>query len=551
MSCLDRMIFITGFARGGTSWLRTCVAAHPDVQQIPQEMPIFRTLHSDRAALEIAVGDAMREHGLIGPWVVNKAPANAPFVAKAARTVPEAKFLFVVRDPRDVFISHKRGNQEWMRGRNSEVDGCMEKTRRYYDGFVEGASLPNLLMVRYEELHQDFHATLARVFDHIGLAFDRDLLDSIHARCNFMAMTSRHTEDRDSPNRKGVIGDWAAFLEPSERAWFEASEYWTAFMGEHGYRWEPLTYGAVLNAMHEADVASLSLDELLDARLDSQRSNLVLLHDIDLLRTPTSRASVQAIARIEGELGLAGVFNFLPLDDVRYKPLAPEQVIEMATTIRSLAPKASLGLHLNATERFFAAKAPPAGLDHPDMPKAIAYLHEQIDAYEKFGIHFRFATAHGYGRTTAIHPNNTTPVFRDELARRGIRLYDGDVREALATASASLGGRVWGLRDVGGPLTVWDAPNNGAPDHPETYRRLPPGSLVSFLIHPGNYDVNLPIPLGMRTNTADRADLGRLRWPDRQASPPPTALPPQAASGSVTRWLGQLARRVSALRNAR
>jgi Sulfotransferase domain len=543
MSCLGRMIFVTGFARGGTSWLRTCIASHPDVQQIPTEMPIFRTLHSNRAGLEEAVSKAIEERGLTGPWFVNKAPANAPYVAKTARTLPESKFVFIVRDPRDVFISHKRGNQAWMKGSNSTVAGCMDKIQKYFAGYCEGIGLPNLLLVRYEDLHQDFHATLKRVFDHIGLPSTRELLEAIHGECNFLAMTSRQSEDRDSPNRKGVVGDWVNFLEPSERAWYEASPYWTNFMRQLGYDWNQVTYESILRAMKNGGVESLDVDAMLAARLQLDRPNVFLVHDVDLLKTPASRQSVLALAKTEGELGLAGVFNFLPLDDMRYRPLSPEEIVGVARDVLRLAPRASLGLHLNATERFFPADAPAADESHPDVPKAIEYLHAQVDAYERLGITFRFATAHGYGRTTAKHPNNTTAIFRTELAKRGIRLFDGDVRECAMKAATT----TWGIRDVGGSLSAWGVPNNGRLDHAETYRRLVPGTLILFLIHPGNYEVTAPISLGLRNNLPDRADIRAVPKLDELPSAEMTGVVSRS-SGVIRRWLDEVRELVGAVK---
>ena len=522
MSCLDRLIFVAGFARGGTSWLRTCVAAHPDVQPLPAELAALRDPARAvvRGAVEAELASAIREHALTAPRLVDRPAPNALHVARTAGLLPEARFVYVLRDPRDVLVSHQRGTPPSADGRAATADGCMEGLRRSYDGSAVGDCPPNLLHVRYEDLHQDFHATLARVFAHLGLRSDEDLLESIHASCSFFGMTGRTTEDRASPLRKGVVGDWAGLLSAEDQAWFRRQPSWSGLLDRHGYGWAPLTYRAVLEAIRAAEPASLDLDAMLEARLDPSRPNLVLLHDIDLLRTRRARDGVVAIARIEAELGLAGVFHFLPLDDVRYRPLAPQEVIDVIRRVQEASPRAAIGLHFNATERFFPPKAPPAGEDHPDLPKAIAYLHEQVDAYERLGIRFRFATAHGYGRG-AVQPNNTSPRFRGELAGRGIRLYDGDVREAMTAVALGRGSCEWGVRDVGGSLSVWDAPNNGPIDRVETYRSLPPGSLMTFLIHPGNYDVLAPMPIGARYQVRGRRDLGRFG--PRPSPPAPTA----------------------------
>src|SRR3989304_1632746 len=104
---MSKMIFVTGFARGGTSWLRDCIDAHPDIAKIPGEMVLFRDI-KDRESIEQAIEEAILQNNLNAPFYVNKAPANAPYIGKACRLFPESKFIFIIRDPRDVFISHKR-----------------------------------------------------------------------------------------------------------------------------------------------------------------------------------------------------------------------------------------------------------------------------------------------------------------------------------------------------------------------------------------------------------------------------------------------------------
>ncbi len=502
MSHLNRMIFVTGFARGGTSWLRTCISSHPEIQMIPREMPLFREHHSNRRAVEQAIEKAIRDNDLTGPCFVNKAPANAPFVGKAARTLPESKFVFIIRDPRDVFISHKRGNQKWMGGRNSTVSGCMGKIQRYYEGYLDAADLPNVLMVAYEQLHQDFHATMARVFRFIGVDTDKAMLDQVFEKNRFWTVASRHREDRASSRRKGVVGDWVEFLSADEQQWFKENAYWIEFMADHGYSWQYPSYEKIFQAMLEANVHFLDEGDLIDQRFDSSGLNVFVANDIDLLNKRTLRSVLDAAA-LESRLGIPAVFYFLPLDDPRYSALRSRQIVELIKQIRQMGPHLSVGLHLNAAERFFPADAPDLGNDHPDIAKVIAYLHEQIDAYAKHGIKFRTATAHGYGRRKKRPNNRDTPVLAEELAKRGILMWDTRLRQDLVRRIEHFAF----CTDVGGAVSFLRMPNNGSPLDSETYRCFPPGSAMHVLIHPGNYDVNRALTLGIRTNTPSRMDI--------------------------------------------
>lgn len=490
---MSKMIFVTGFARGGTSWLRDCIDAHPDIAKIPGEMVLFRDI-KDRESIEQAIEEAILQNNLNAPFYVNKAPANAPYIGKACRLFPESKFIFIIRDPRDVFISHKRGKRKWMGGKNSTVKGCMEKIEKYYKGYLDARDFHNLLLVRYEDLHQDFNNTMQRVYGFIGVSHSPEVIQEVFKKTNFIAVAGGHKENRNSVTRKGVIGDWVNFLSFWEKWWYRTNKFWKNFLDTYGYSWNPPTYKTILSAMKNAGVVDLTEEDLLSLRLNPDSPNLLLLHDIDLLNTRNACKSVLETARIEGELGIASIFNFLPLDDQRYTSAGENKIIRVIHKIKSLSPRASIGLHLNAAERFFPAEMEDAGDDHTDMSKAVAYLHKQIDAYAAHGINFRVATAHGYGRAKKRPNNRDSYVFTEELEKRGIKLFDTTLRGAInEQAGVSIK-----FDDVGDPLHINDMPNNGTVDDPVTYRTLPPGCLIHFLTHPGNYDINRKLTLGVR-----------------------------------------------------
>jgi len=493
------MIFVTGFARGGTSWLRDCLGSHPDVTRVPGELPVFARPPFERGAVEAAIEATLREKNLEGERFVSKAPANAPHLAEAARAFPGARFVFIIRDPRDVFTSHKRGDRDWLRGSNSRVQGCMDKIRRYYDGYVHAAHRDNVYLIRYEDLHQDFEATMPRLLELLGLSSDPGIVDRIRRENDFRARTGRrHTEDRGSPRRKGVVGDWATALGRREVAWFRNDRFWSRFLEAHGYPERPLSYAAILEAMRAAGVHEVTEQELLDCAVDPDRAQVVIMHDLDVLGDRASHRSVLRSARIAADFGFGCLYNVLPLDDRRYQGASPGKIGRLLRKLRRTNPKATLGLHVNATERFFPAEAPDAGNEHPDVERAIAYLHEQVDAYLEIGVSFRIATAHGYGRGKRLPNNRDTPVFGEELLKRGIHLFDSHLRPQIRERAKVYAS----FTDVGKPLAVRGMPDAGPLGDPETYRRLPGGTFVRFLNHPGNYPIDRPMTLAMRARSA-------------------------------------------------
>jgi len=496
---MSNMIFVTGFARGGTTWLRNSIASHPLISRIGSELVLFRDHAGDRSAMERIIQEKIEQQRLEGPYFVEKSPANAPHIDMAVKLLPEAKFIFIIRDPRDVFISHKRGTRQWMGGFNKRVDGCMKKIQRYYEGYSSAQVAPNLMMVRYEDLHQDFHATMERIFEFVGVEAGPDILDECYEQNNFWNVASRNIERRDEAERKGVVGDWVNFLEPAEANWFKKNPFWTGFMRQYGYGWEPVTYDRIFHAMIQAGTATLSEDDLLHARIDPERVNLLVTHDIDCLKERFSQESILQAARIEANLGMAGIYYFLPLDDRRYATMQPAKVVDFIHRLKAVSPKLAIGLHLNATEPFFPAAMEEVGDDHPNMARAIEYLHKQVDDYERLGIRFKTATAHGYGRQRKKPNNQSSPLFAQELAKRGIALWNSVLRPQLRDRCC---GRV-NLSDVGGAIAAFNTPQGSITDA-ALYRKLAPGTLIHVLMHPGNYDVRKPSTLGRRRN--QRAD---------------------------------------------
>ena len=136
---LDDVIFISGFARGGTTWLRKALSHHPDIAEIRSEINFNNQLSKRRLnaqniqrLLLDRLGDIEGDYKKIA----FKAPANTLVLNKMAKILPNSKFIFILRDPRDSYNSHLCGNQEWLTaGSNATIDGCM-KTKEIYLRFL-------------------------------------------------------------------------------------------------------------------------------------------------------------------------------------------------------------------------------------------------------------------------------------------------------------------------------------------------------------------------------------------------------------------------------
>lgn len=493
---MKRLVFVTGFARGGTSWLRDCIAEHADAWALSGERVVFRkSMEPDQLRAYFASETRhLPQSGLI----VNKAPANAPFLSAAAELFPESKFIFIMRDPRDVLVSHQRGNKTWMKGKNSDVKFMLEKVRTYYSGLEKAEGMSNVLAIRYEDLHQDFMSTLDKVFTFLSLDHDSELMHKIcdlHLPTNLRGQTRNFArmENPDKGFRRGTVGEWSINLSESDRRTFKSSRWFEQFSDKHNYNQHPLIYRDIVSALKDAGAKFLNEGEVLDASLNAGKLNVVLQHDIDLLNQEFSIGSVLETLSINEECGVTGGFHFLPHDDKRYIESNSSDLLKTIDAV-SGSSLSYVGLHLNAFEKFLPATQSNFKNEHPAIGQAEDYTHQMIHWYGKHGVTFKIATAHGYGRGKRLPNNRDTPQMTTALKNLGIQMFDTVSRPKLQAAST----RFCALTDVGGFLKPRRLGVGGHLACASTYEQLPPGTLLRFLTHPGNYPVGKGIVLEAR-----------------------------------------------------
>jgi hypothetical protein len=79
------------------------------------------------------------------------------------------------------------------------------------------------LLVKYEDLFSSPHQTLSRVFDFLEIQANSEALHKIVEKMSFEAITGRKPGVEDIHNfyRKGVVGDWANYLNQDDKTAFK------------------------------------------------------------------------------------------------------------------------------------------------------------------------------------------------------------------------------------------------------------------------------------------------------------------------------------------
>jgi hypothetical protein len=252
-SDLGGPIFVGGAGRSGTTLLRVMLDAHPriccgpELKVLPSVAEWYQNLTRNFAPVlesySIAPADLRGRfrdfiEGLVAnfraasgkPRWAEKTPHNILFTQPLGEIFPDARFLHVLRDGRDVACSLVTMN--WVNpltGRKWDYVRSIAGAARYWREVItearRQAELPDLagrvLEVRYEALVAEPERTLREVFAFLGEPWD-DAVLSFHARDRGREPQEAGTAQASRPLTSRPVGRWKAEMTRLDRAAFKA-----------------------------------------------------------------------------------------------------------------------------------------------------------------------------------------------------------------------------------------------------------------------------------------------------------------------------------------
>ena len=197
----DRLVIVLGAARSGTTWLQELLCGHPAFRKLAWESSVFKAvwdlwenahrpdgegisayLESDQlvAALRVFCDDVLLT-GIgdeAGSWVVDKTPGDVNRLAMIADVYPDAWYINLVRDGRDVARSHVR-TRKWADNVGDAAHDWVWSIRA-----VERQQwrLRRFRRVRYEDLLVDPVGRTRELLEWMGLAVDESVEQRIAER---------------------------------------------------------------------------------------------------------------------------------------------------------------------------------------------------------------------------------------------------------------------------------------------------------------------------------------------------------------------------------
>jgi tetratricopeptide (TPR) repeat protein len=196
----EQPVFLVGFPRSGTTLLDQMLSSHPGLVVLEEKenlRDLLQTFVPSDAGLERFAAltpdglEPYRDHywarvaesmpaGPAGRLFVDKLPLNTIFMSLIVRLFPNARFIFAVRDPRDVVLScfmRAFGLNEAMRNFLT-----LDSTVRYYAA-VMGLGIDamqqlkqSVHLIRYETLIEDIEGEARRLCVFLDLPWDEAML---------------------------------------------------------------------------------------------------------------------------------------------------------------------------------------------------------------------------------------------------------------------------------------------------------------------------------------------------------------------------------------
>ncbi len=270
-------VFIVGVPRSGTTLLRTLLDSHPNIACGPEspwiagsygDLTSFKDLYAslttdergpvknltgvDAADVARALGRAVsgvfeayaRARGK-GRWV-EKTPSHILDLDFLHAMFPEARYLHIVRDGRDVACSTFNGREQWKmlvdQGGAIEItrNNALERWARWELRLARARAELGLrvLRLRYEDLVVRPEQELAEVLDFIGERFDPCMLDYASRAHDFPGWEAGSTDVRRRTTFTDTsVGRWRTEYPPRELAL--ASDLVREKLAAYGYQHSP------------------------------------------------------------------------------------------------------------------------------------------------------------------------------------------------------------------------------------------------------------------------------------------------------------------------
>lgn len=162
---------------------------------------------------EIYLAYAKKNEKKIKIWG-EKSPRNMPFTPLLFQVYPKAKYIFLIRDGRDVarswLVKNESKDLDW-------ISHSWNESIAMYEWLQRKAQPGQLLMVKYEDLVSEPERILTGIGDFLGVGFHADMLRFQGFAERIGDDNIKHFEKLKTTPNQGSIGKWKKHFSPPEQ----------------------------------------------------------------------------------------------------------------------------------------------------------------------------------------------------------------------------------------------------------------------------------------------------------------------------------------------
>jgi hypothetical protein len=274
------LFFIGGTMKAGTTWLQLMLNGHPEIAcrgeghftnvLLPSMAELYsryaryienknNTIFNEIDGFPLPSQDHLHYVGAVAMLLIlseygndkaiksigEKTPNNIRAFPMLQQVFPEAKFITLVRDGRDVAVSawfhNLRVSPNWATKKYGSFEKFCDHYAVEWQREVEyarsfaNANPERVMEMRYEGLHEDTRNEIVKLLGFLGRETSASSMESCLDAGHFQKLAKGRNKGEEDPNsffRKGVVGDWRNHMDKKTAESFaEKAKGWLAAMG--------------------------------------------------------------------------------------------------------------------------------------------------------------------------------------------------------------------------------------------------------------------------------------------------------------------------------
>jgi hypothetical protein len=231
-------ICFTGYPKSGSTWLSYILLLLTRNGETPSDETLRSCLHWVASSFTYPRSRDELE-ALPSPRIFKShMPYHMAFGGNPTE-VP-CKYIYIARNPRDVCVSYFyfESDKSWAGNYNGPwehwlkmfLDGKVQRGD-WYDHVLswwQHRDADNILFIRYEDLREDFEATVTGIAKFLDIPLSQELLAKIKEKTSFQIMKQHEfsnmhdIEELTDFYRKGRVGSWKDLFTVAQNEYFDA-----------------------------------------------------------------------------------------------------------------------------------------------------------------------------------------------------------------------------------------------------------------------------------------------------------------------------------------